>query len=388
MSWRLIACRPNGDGSEDLITSDIPVDPSSEVTVSLSGPTVMKIVLPMYFAHMKAGDGTPVFTPWATTIYAERNGTIIGGGIVDDMDDEGGVLSLSVIGFVGYLQDMPFMSEYAGYNVDPMAIARLIWNHVQSQPGGNLGLVFPGLRTNRRIGVHGVPAFRGRPEIKDAAGNVVTKAIPPTPEIADEPYIMAWHQTADLLEEFNKLAKLTPFDYVERHYWAGDKIVHRLDVGHPMWGRKRANLRFVPGENVLEAPKVYEHGSLYASDVLLLGAGEGRTKIHAVSNHAQRGRLRRVAVINAPSIMRNETAKRLADNEIKYRTGDPAVADFTVVDHPNAPLGGFGVGDTVYVQGGSDWYTDAETWVRIASIKYTLGDPDRADVVAVKEGAD
>lgn len=389
MAWRLIACRPNGDGSEDFITSDIPIGEGNSVTVSLSAPTAMKVVLPMYFASLRGDDGHPVFIPWGTTIYAERNGAIIGGGIVDDLTDEGGVLELSVIGHVGYLNDMPYMGEYAGYKVDPLDIVRLMWSHVQRQPHGNLGLAVSPLRTNRRIGVKGVAAFRGRPAIYDDKNVLVTPAIPANPEIKDEPYVLAWHQTSNLLDEFNKLSKVTPFDYAERHGWVGDKIGHYLDIGHPRMGRMRKDLRFVPGENLLDNPKVYQQGDLYASDVMLLGAGEGKTKIRGLANRSDPyNRLRRVVTINQPSIGRAETAKALADNEIKYHTGMPNVSDFTLIDHSNAPIGSFGVGDTIYVQSGSEWFEDGDTWVRIASITYDMTDEEKISVVAVKEGAE
>lgn len=388
MSWRLIACRPRGDGTEELITNDIPIGSGNTVTVALSGPTSMSIKLPMHFAHMMGGDGNPVFMPWGTTVYAERKGVIVAGGIVDDLTEEGGVLELSVIGFSGYLSETPFTSEYVGYNVDPLNVARLIWNHVQTQAGGNLGLAVSGLRTNRRMGTQGIPAFRGRPAIYDDKGALVTAAIPPHAEVADEPYVLAWYQTADLLEEFNKLSKATPFDYVERHGWVGNHIGHYLDFGHPTLGRKRTNLRFVPGENVLAAPKVYQQGDLYASEILLLGAGEGRAKIKGISNQTTRTRLRRVAVVNEPGIGTADSAKALADSELKYRTGDPNVADFSLVDHPNAPVGSFDVGDIIFAQSGSDWFGESDTWVRIASITYEMGEREIISIVAVKEGAE
>ena len=388
MAWRLIACRPNGDGSEDLITTDIPISAGNSVTLSLSAPTAMTVSLPIYFSAMKAGDGNPVIIPWGTTIYAERNGVIMGGGIVDEMSEEAGKLEISVIGFVGYLNDMPYTEEYTGYKVDPLDLARLIWTHVQKKPGGNLGLVVSGLRTNRRIGVKGVAAFRGRPAIYDDKNNLVTPAIPANPEIKDEPYILAWHQTSNLLEEFNNLSKITPFDYAERHGWVNNKIGHYLDFAHPMMGRRKPNLRFVPGENIIDAPKVYHQGDLYASEILVLGAGEGKTKIHAFANQSRRGRLRRVSILNQPSVGREPTARALAQNEIKYRTGLPNVSDFTMIDHPNAPIGSFGVGDTIFVQSGSDWYDGADTWVRIASITYTMGEDEKISIVAVKEDDD
>ena len=79
-------------------------------------------------------------------------------------------------------------------------------------------------------------------------------------------------------------------------------------------------------------------------------------------------------------------AKSMTDNELKYRTGLPSVADLVVSDHPNAPLGTFDVGDTIFVQASNSWFDEADMWVRIVSITYQPGEQEQASVTVVKEG--
>lgn len=384
-TWRFLALRPDGDGGEDLITSDLPVT-DAEVVVNLSGPANIRITLPIHLHHLVGSDGNPVFAPWGTTLYVERDGKIIAGGIVNETDASGGVLHIQAVGHVGYLQDMPFMGEYGAYDADPLDLARYIWAHVQGQPGSNLGLSVDGLRTNRRIGTKGSPAFRGRPPIKDDFGNIVTPAQAPRAAVDDEPFLLSWYQTSNLLEIFNNLAKVTPFDYAERHAWLGDKIIHHLDLAHPTMGVKRDDLHFVVGENLIVTPKVYQTSASYASEIMLLGSGEGSQKVRAISSQPARSRLRRVAVISDPSIPHVTLAKAMTDNELKYMTGMPSITDMTVVDHPNAPIGTFDVGDMIFVQASNGWFSEADMWVRIASITYSPGQDETAQIVVVHEG--
>lgn len=381
--WRFLVCRPDGKGNETLITSDLPAE-SVDVTVSLSAPGYIKLTLPIHFAHLTEPDGNPVFREWGTTIYAERDGIIMGGGIVDEVDSQGPKLNVSAVGFVGYLQDMPFTDVYGAYDADPTDIARFIWTHVQKQPGGNLGLAVDAAKSGRKIGTRGLAAFRGRPAIKDDKGNVVTAAIPPRAEVQDEPFLLAWYQTANLLDDFNKLSQVTPFDYAERHYWQGSRIAHTLDMAYPTMGRERKDLRFIIGENIVEAPRIYS--SEYASELLFLGAGEGSAKVRATASQTAPDRLRRVKVVSDPGVPANSLAKRMADTEVKFYTGKPTVGDMTVVDHPNAPIGAFEVGDTIFVQGSNAWFGSADMWVRISRISYKPGQNEVATLSVVVEG--
>ena len=76
----------------------------------------------------------------------------------------------------------------------------------------------------------------------------------------------------------------------------------------------------------------------------------------------------------------------MTDNELKYRTGLPNVSDMIVSDHPNAPLGTFEIGDSIFVQASNSWFAEADMWVRIVSITYQPGEEEQVSIVVTKEG--
>ena len=57
-----------------------------------------------------------------------------------------------------------------------------------------------------------------------------------------------------------------------------------------------------------------------------------------------------------------------------------------VSDHPNAPLGTFEIGDSIFVQASNSWFAEADMWVRIVSITYQPGEEEQVSIVVTKEG--
>lgn len=391
MSWRFFSTWQDGQGGEVMLDPDLPLE-SVEISHVLSGPTHIKATVAPEVGRLVGGDGLPIFLPWSTTIYAEKDGVIRAGAILTEMSATGEKLELDCTGFSGYLKDMPFTSEYRGYNLDPMGVARIIWNHVQSQKMGNLGLVLTDGASPVRIGKRGQPALRGRPDIKDpVTGEIALKAIPATPATDDEPYELAWYQTADLFKEFNDLAELTPFDYYERHYWLDEdacEIQHVLDMKYPKIGTKREDLRFVVGENIYVAPNLAELGEMYASDVWVLGAGEGSKMAHGYATDYSQGRLRRVSVSTWKHIGKNETASAVARNEVRFKAGRIDFDEIMVVNSPLAEYGNIHPGDEILVQVGNGWYGRVDKWVRIVELTVSPHRGDEMRLLVLKEDAD
>src|SRR5699024_11747301 len=82
-------------------------------------------------------DGRPLLLPWACAIWAEASGEIRGGGILVRSEFAGHEWHLECIGLSGYASGQPWTaSEYKGVQVDPLALVRRIWNHLQSHPDG------------------------------------------------------------------------------------------------------------------------------------------------------------------------------------------------------------------------------------------------------------
>jgi len=224
-----------------------------------------------------------------------------------------------------------------------------------------------------------------------AKGDTVKYAGTPTRTIAavePAPYTLAWYQTDDLAKEIDDLAKATPFDYFEEHAWAGDPdndptITHRLRLGYPRLGRRRLDLAFVIGDNVMVQPDVAYDGDSYASEVMTLGAGEGSKMVRG-SYAKTTSRLRRVAVVKDQGIRTVDAANKRSQRELAFRLGLGDVAQISVRDHPNAPVGSWAMGDEVLLQGDAGWAGDLNLWVRVVGQTLTPDDMSVATLNVIR----
>lgn len=355
--WRYMATRLNGDGTETMLDLDLPLE---EVSIDdvLSGDQALNGKIEPAYTRLIAPDGVPILREWGTAVYAEKDGEIKYGGILVASAMDGPTWELETVGYTGYWRDMPYTgSGFKGIRVDPIDCAREIINHVQAQPGGNLGLTVADTLSGKSIGTE-----LEQVEFDTQEGPVSFEA---------GPYKLNWYSNHDLGGDIDTLALETPFDYHERHYWDGETIRHHLDIGYPAIGRRREDLRFVFGENVFEVPTIDRDGEQYASGTMVLGAGDGPSMIHEIREMPTRptGRLRRIAVVSDPSIRRNDVAISRADAENQWRARIDDISSILVQDHKNAQIGAASVGDEILLEGRTDW-TTYEMWVRILSISY------------------
>lgn len=338
-SWRYLAETISGDGEPgEVVDLDLPLEDVA-IEDSLSGQPGMTGSITPQHLRLLGNDGTPLLKPWGTAIWAEIDGQIRGGGIYTEPEfDSDGSWKLDCVGYAGYLDQMPYTGAWYGVEIDPLDVVREIWRHVQAEPGGNLGLEISDLETGLKIGEK-----KRQVEFDTESGPVSFEA---------GPVKLAWYQTHNLAEEVDRLAEETPFDYRERHFWDGDQIKHRLEFGYPSIGRFRNDLRFVIGENV--ATPGYSGGE-YASEVLMLGAGEGRTIKRSAATRPRRGRLRRVAVVSDSAIRRQKPLDARAEAEVALRSGAGYPTEIVIRNHKNAELGSFAPGDEIYIEGRVDW---------------------------------
>lgn len=347
-NWRYLATRLNGDGTETFLSYDVPLQ-DAELTEELSGPGGITGFIAPRLERLQAKDGTPVFRPWSTAIYAEKDGSIRAGAILADMPEDGPRLALDCVGFSGYLQGQPYNGELSRIKVDPLDMARHLWQHKQGIKGGNLGLQLDAATSKVRIGTPEKDV-----KFETGAGEDV--------EFKSGPYLLNWWQTHDMGKEFDDLALRTPFDYRVEHAWNGEDIAHRLRLGHPTLGRRRTD-RFMVGENVLTVPGVDYFGDEYASEVVVLGAGEGRKMIRQPAVRPNPGRLHRAAVVQDKSLTSKASAKAYAERELSRRLGE---ADITEVQ---VPLGSLQAGDEILIQSPKGWTRDLNLWVRVLAIR-------------------
>lgn len=526
MGWRYIVQRLTGVDEPDYL-GEIPIS-NVRLTDALSGPIALSGTISPEIGMAIAADGRPLLDEWGSAVWAEADGLIRGGGIVTYSRFNGAQWQLECTGFTGYPTDLPYTgTAYYGVQVDPLDMVRLIWSHIQSQPGGNLNLIVDDTTSPVRIGEE-----LENVQFVDANGNTVS--------FEAGPYKLAWWVTDDLGREIDNLAKQTPFDYHETHQWAdrtplwsdqmesmtfssifpaatasfkteaettytrftgtsskgaewgkvvkvragglyrlrarvrqstaptnglgntwyagirqlddtgaavsanagrvyiaasnvtlaasqywtlfegtiaaeslaagttwlgatvigdypdgngvadidyvsiedinlpSETVTHKLELGYPSIGRRRHDLRFVVGENVMSDPEFVRDGELFANYIHVLGAGEGQKMIRAYLGSPD-GRLRRVAQIASKDLRSKASASSLGSRELSKRKGLPSVDQIVVRDHPNAPIGSWQVGDEVNLIADTGWIK-FDAWVRILASTIS---PDSGDAATL-----
>lgn len=360
--WRYIAQRLTGDGVGTFLDMDVPLS-DVQITDVLTGDNEINAKIEPEYARLIASDGRPLFDEWGTAIYAEHQGEIRAGGILINSGFSGQSWDLECLGFTHYLNGMPYTAGGKAFVEAEIAdIFRYVWAHVQNQANGNLGLVIEpaGFKTGRKLG-----DAKRQIEFDTENGPVTFEA---------GPYKLAKHLTQDLSSNATELATVGPFDWREEHYWEGEQIRHRLRLAKS-FGSKRTDLRFVIGENIHVIPSVDRDGEEYASDVLVMGAGDGSEQKNGLSRHVNTGRLRRVAVVGDSSLRTDAKCINLAEKEVQWRNRLEDFTSIVVRNHPHAPLGSVVVGDVITVEGDTGWI-DLETEVKVLSRTIDTGDAE------------
>lgn len=352
--WRHHMVRANGDGTITPIAWDVPISGASP-TIDLSGPNAFEGSIDPELPRLKVEFG-PLVKPWSTVILSERDEQLKAVSLVTDVTEGGPELGLSGIGYAGYPTNMPFLEDFQGIEVDPLDQVRRIWDHLQTQQSGDLGVVVDDTTSPVRIGE----------EPRDVAfetsdGQQV--------EFEAGPYVLAWYKTDDCAKEVNDLAEQTPFDYRMEHEWADGGFTSFLRLGYPKIGTRRTRPRFVVGENVTIRPQIQWDGDEYASEVLMLGSGEGR-EMRKGSAVKTTDRLRRAVVVSDKSKTSNKSAKSAAASELKMRLGDEDITEITVADHKNARFNTWELGDEVLIQTPAGWSQKLRLWVRVLAHKW------------------
>lgn len=463
-AWRFFATRLRGDGTETMLHPDLPLA-DVEPEFVLSGTSSLRATIPVEVANLTDA-GLDVLVAWSTVIWIELDGRPRGAWILTDVEKAGSKLSLTGVGFTGFAKGTPYGGEKSFIDTDSLDVFRHVWEHIQAQPGANLGLTLESDKSGVLLGRQSAekwptitegakaalttpgagfklvwtktpakPAVTTKRKVK---GKVETKVTPAKPAVTEtlygvgsrdypktipdgstvivrnrasgvvtrdlagkglpagcdvmgvaskkepqkdtegeqlEPFTLAWYADADLGAKLDTICEQGNFDYVEEHSWDGDAPRHVLRFAAPLAGRVRDDLRFVVGENIVEAPALTEKAEQIATEVVVLGAGEGRAMVRGTWKATTPGRLRRVKTVTDKSLRTKTDADARAAREGKAATLGADIASIVVRDHPNAPLGSWGLGDTITARGdGQGWAGDWTMQLRI--ISYTLS-PDK-----------
>lgn len=356
MTWRVFANRLNGDGTETGLHPELPAT-SCPITDALSAPGDMTVTF-----EPESVDPA-LFVAWSTAIYAERDGVILGAGIVSGVNADGPKLEVACSGWADYITGMPWVDSPQSFvKTDPGRILAKVWAAAQAKPFGDIALEVPTVDTGRTVGTPATyTTKKGKKVVKDKA----------------QPFVLAQYETADLGATMTTLLGEGALEYIERHRWDGSTIQHALVLASPRVGRRRADVRLVIGENVQVVPSVAD--SEYASEVLILGAGEGSKKIMARAINAKPGRLRRVFVGNYSTVTRAAQADTLAAQLLRLLAGTADdLEQIVVVDSPAAPVASLTPGDEVLLSGPAGFAGNVSVWLRILSRTWDpIGAPDQ-----------
>ncbi|WP_156322511.1 hypothetical protein [Leucobacter musarum] len=158
--------------------------------------------------------------------------------------------------------------------------------------------------------------------------------------------------TPDCWKVLQDLAAAGPFDFTTETEYSTGAPVLKLLIHFPARGRARDDLVFELGSNISEMPQV-EVPVDYASEVIVLGAGEGSgddKKTLRESISVEDPRLRRNEVFSDPSITKRATLRAVGRNELRRLRAEVVVPEITVRGTDNVPIGAWSPGDIITVR--------------------------------------
>ena len=396
---------------------------SPSITWSLNAPDTFTCTLAPPRQDMMDGSGNAVLLEWRDAVYLEEQDEIKFGGIVTSSQMTGPQWQITATGFIGYANGM----FYEGPNinmtrVDALDAVRILWAYLQRQNGSNLsldlgtqkagfliGAQFPpgtsmvlgafgpfrrgtstvwvtnaaALQQGNNIAINGdsytvktiytnrAGAASGKLLLNRPLSTTYYGGMPVVQIQPIVPWTMYAYNNTDIGQDIDSIAKEAIFDYGERHTWVDvhNKLAvkHQMVFGVPRLGRRMVNLRFVEGENIIQAVTVTRDGSKYANDVIGLGAGSGSSQVHTQAANTNTGRLRRQYVYTDQTA---NTVPRIAARAHKVLTSMmniDTVTQAVVINHPNAPWGSFGPGDDVLITLTAGW-RNTSIWSRITQM--------------------
>lgn len=280
--------------SGEVIDSDLDITVIGR-TCELSGPGSFVAHADPDTGQLRDSFGRIVLDEWSTLLYAENDDILRWGGIVHELRYEGPRLVIEAAGVSSYAHGMPFLDSYSATNVDAADVIRMIWAHLQSFDGGNLGVQVVG-KAGVLVGDGFTEKMREGAERERNPDGTFKPIREDQKERIPTPYELQWWNSPDCGREVTRLLGDGSFEYAERYEWADaakTAIKHTIAIA-PRIGTYRDKLRFVQGENVVDSTPVTFSGSVWASEVHLIGAGEGdRRPASTRRHHAGRARLPR-----------------------------------------------------------------------------------------------
>ncbi|GAA1353512.1 hypothetical protein [Streptomyces beijiangensis] len=339
----------------DMLASDLPLS-GVEFGPALNASGTLAATVEPRLAHLVRSQ----LDPANTCIYVERDGRLLWGGLIWRPNPEGQQLTIEASGWGSYPHkrfDLHGQLNGRGpYTyADPCRVIRDVWAYAQEADDGNLRIAVDAVASKAKVGTSAEPY---RSDVWD------TRTL------------------GDLIDDM--VAVEGGPEWTEDVEWVAGKPVGRIRIGWPRLGRRRTDISFATGVNVLGKVPVEYDGDSFAQVVIALGAGEGRSRRRAV-DAVRDGRLRLESVLEVPTEKGNDRLAARARAERISRQVLGEVTEITVLDHPSAPIGSWAVGDDVRVQVYDQW-TNYDAWSRIVGwqIKPAAGDQQEQAVIQLQ----
>lgn len=215
-----------------------------------------------------------------------------------------------------------------------------------------------------------------------------TQSFPDPPDrtssVTIDPFKVDWWDVRGTADVVNAAVKACPADYVERYRWNTPRtfVYQSVALAYPRLGRRRDDLRFVQGENIISPAGLASDPDGYATAVIGIGAGEGSESLRETAEVITPGRVRKTYVYRNSSITDRVTLARIVADELRQRSNGGYEVQSVVVQasHVNAHFGEYNVGDDVLVQVQVPHFGWVQQWGRITSMTLARGE----DLVELK----
>lgn len=451
----------NGDGTETFLHPEVPF---SDVRFTRElGVGRFSGVLPPEFLNERSHDGRRIISPWASGVYVTVDGVFFDAFIITDVVDEGDLVRVDGVGWLGYLSEMPYRGRPIARNNMPSGVAfsELIMSHSKFE-GFDSGLKYWPAKSDKTAYLLGNPAPDEIPKMLKPPGNppklwVKKPVAPKYPKRVKYPtrpkkgnmskasYAKALKKyeadrkrvtktNDDMYKTYNASRKAydkarkkydkekAKFDKINQKYkeraraytqrvkeikrvwenarykldwWSThdclkevEALCDELDLfprvtSNPpgespahvvtFHGKGRVNKRvqFVDGENVYVLPKLRKGGSEYATDVRVLGSGEGAKTVNASSNIRAGGKrgLGRVKMVVNKRVYQKKRARVMAQSELAHRRNWLGVEQLQLVNVRESGFGEFDVGDIVQYMTFERRGLETSAWLLVKSIE-------------------
>ena len=368
LRFTIIEANTNNILSRDLVVRE------PKVMLNLSSPSRCSFKVPQG-EQLFSASGID-FKTWGYWIIPEIeiNGKqyCLGAQMVSkaDVDQKSGDMVVEGLGFMGYPKGIPWLADYNPIAVDPAEVIQKIWADCQNYTNANLGVqVLPASTGTQMLPGY---SFDGNTLNFDFFAMFVRK--------------VDFQDSGDMI---TGLARDIPLDMLEEVSWDTNRttLTKTLRIGYPYLGTVQEALTFVVGENVIVAECAEELEIEPVSDIIVRSWRPGATYSSQLTN-VDPTRFRRVIMEEDAHIDSVERAAAWAKRRLTRRNIPKSFSKITIdLNHPNAPVGSFWVGDTVWVEAKNyPWKGDISGWHRITGITFN-DDQTMAEIDLKVEGA-